>query len=339
LRDGVMDLRLTPIGRVLDRFPSLARDLARERGKQVRVELEGMNTGVDKSVVDALGEPMLHLVRNALDHGIETPGERERRGKPPEGRVVIRAIQRGDRVRVEIEDDGAGIDRASILERGRTLGRIGSDEELDDPEILDLVFTPGFSTRASADPLSGRGIGLDVVRQAVRELRGQVEVADAPGGGTRFVLSLPLTLAIASAVLFESHGETFALRSGDVDELLRRPAVERVGGSEFVRHRDALVPLARLPRLFGLPGAHGDRPRYAVVVRQVGRSAAVAADRLADQRDVVIRALPVALAGAPAVAGATVEPGGRVSLLLDPAGIIRLNLASNRRQTPDGRTS
>lgn len=336
LRAAALELRLVPIGRVFGRFPSLARELAREQGKQVRVVLEGEDTELDKSTVDALAEPLLHLVRNAVDHGLGTPDERRAGGKPPEGTLLLRAVQAGDRVRVEVEDDGRGLDRERILRRAREAGLLAPGEEPDDEEIAALIFRPGFSTRHEADTVSGRGIGLDVVASSVARLRGGLAVEDVPGRGTRFVLELPLTLAIVPALLFEAGGELLALPALEVEETLRPGRPDRVAGAEVVRHGDALVPLARPARLFGWADdadaeVSGGAIRFAVIVRRGSRSAAVAADRLLEQRDVVVKALPAYLGQPPGVSGATIAPDGRVVLVLDPGGLIDLNLESHRR--------
>ncbi len=324
-RRTATDLRLVPVGRVLARFPALVRDLAREQGKRVRVELEGEDTELDKATADALAEPLLHLVRNAVDHGIETPGERERAGKPAEAVLALRAAQEGDRVRIEVEDDGRGLDRAAIAARARAAGLLAGGAEPSPAEAAELIFRAGFSTREEASAVSGRGIGLDAVRGAVARLRGSVEVEDGgDGAGTRFALRLPLTVALVPALFFESAGERLAVPSADVEEAVRAGEVERVGAAEVVRFRGEVLPLARPARIFGWEDAGA--PRFLVVVRSGARSVAVAADRLLDQRPATVRALPAALGSPAGVSGATVAPDGRVVLVLDPAGMVELNV-------------
>jgi two-component system, chemotaxis family, sensor kinase CheA len=347
LRDASTDLRLVPVRRVFGRFPSLARDLAREQGKQVRVVLEGEDTGLDKSTVDVLAEPLLHLVRNAVDHGIGTPAEREAAGKPPHGTLTLRAAQSGDTVRITVEDDGRGLDHERILARARASGLVAHDETPSDDEVADLIFRPGFSTRSEVDTLSGRGIGMDVVASSVARLRGSLSVEDRPGEGTRFVLHLPLTVAMLPVVLFEAAGETLALPALEVEDARRLEGTAQMAGAEMVAYGDEWIPVARPERLFGWsdapPGAGGDgdpdaapagappRAGYVVVIRRGTRAAAVTADRLLDQRDVVVKALPAALGQPAAVSGATIAPDGRVILLLDAGGILDLNLESHRR--------
>ncbi len=332
VRRTTMDLRLVPVGRVLSRFPSLARDLARQQGKQVKVELHGEEVELDKGTVDALGEPLLHLVRNAVDHGIHIPREREAQGKPPTGTLTLRAERSGDRVRIEVSDDGTGLSRERILARARQMGLVGPGETPPPGQLEELIFAPGFSTRSEATTVSGRGIGLEVVRSRVAALRGSLSVNSRPGEGTRFVLRLPLTLAVIPALLFESAGETLAIATAEVEETLRGFASERAGGAEVVRHRGELLPMARTAELFGWRGADArGSDGFAIVVRQGARSAAVLADRLLEQRDVMVKALPRYLGSLPTVSGVGVAPTGRPLLLLDVGGVMDLNLTSHRR--------
>jgi two-component system, chemotaxis family, sensor kinase CheA len=334
VRDAAMDLRLVPIRRVFSRFPSLVRELAREQGKRVRVELEGEDTELDKSTIDALGAPLLHLVRNAVDHGIRRPEERQAAGKPAEGTIALRARHAGDSVRVEVQDDGPGLDRGKIVQRAREAGLLGPHEEPEDAEVADLILRPGFSTRSHADTVSGRGIGLNVVAQTAARLRGSLEVTGGPDGdGTRFVLHLPLTLAVVPSLVFESDGEVLALAATDVEETIRPEGRPRVADAEVVEYLDELIPIARPARLFGWmrPGTDSGLPRFVVIVRRGPRSAAVAADRLLEQRDVVVKALPRYLDQSRGVSGASIAPDGRVVLVLDAGGIIDLNLEAHRR--------
>jgi two-component system, chemotaxis family, sensor kinase CheA len=340
LRRTTTDLRLVPIGRVLRRFPSLVRDLAREQGKRIRVAIEGEDTEMDKSTVDILAEPLLHLVRNAVDHGIQPPDVRVAAGKEPEGTITLRARSSGDTVRIEVEDDGIGLDRARILERARKSGMVGDEERLTDDEIADLIFQPGFSTRQQADTVSGRGIGMDIVASSITRLRGSLEVEDTPGEGSRFILRLPLTIAILPALLFESRGQTLALPALEVEDTQRLGTIGWAAGAEVVTLDGELVPLVRVESVFGwkgtgatesLPSGASAAPKYVLVVRRGARAAAVAADRVLEQRDVVVKALPAFLGNPRGVSGATIAPDGRVILLLDAGGIIDLNLESHRR--------
>ncbi len=322
-RRTATDLRMVPVGRILSRFPVLVRDLAREQGKRVRVLLEGEDTRLDKSTADAVAEPLLHLVRNAVDHGIEPPREREAAGKPAEATLALRAAQEGDRVRIEVEDDGRGLDRARIFARAREQGIAAAG---DGDEAEELIFRPGFSTRRVASTVSGRGIGLDAVRGAVSRLRGSVEVEEGDEGGTRFVLRLPLTVALVPVLFFEAAGERLAVPTADVEETLRAGPTERAGPAEVVRLRDETLPLARPGRILGWEDAGAGAPRFLVVVRGGGRAVALAADRLLDQRPATVRALPAALGSPPGVSGATVEADGGVVLVLDAGALVEMNV-------------
>jgi two-component system, chemotaxis family, sensor kinase CheA len=343
LRTSTMEIRLVPVQRVFSRFPSLARDLAREQGKRVRVVVEGGGVELDRSMVEALGDPLLHLVRNAVDHGIRPPEEREAGGKPAAGTIVLRAERRGDRVRVEVADDGPGLDLDALRRTARTLGLVGDHSILSPEEAAEMIFRPGFSTRTSSDTVSGRGIGLDAVKQRVTALRGTLSVETPAEGGTRFALDLPLTLAILPALIFEAEGGTFALPAVSVERTLHDPIAEMAGAAEVLRHENDLIPVARAGRVFGWDGEGEMRRegggRFAVVVRSGTRRGAVLATRLIDQRDLVVKALPHYLGRVPGVSGASVAPDGGVILLLDPAGLLDLNLALHQRENRGLKTS
>lgn len=324
VRRSASAIRLVPVGRVLARFPRLAADVARERGKQVRVTLEGGDTEIDKATADALLDPLLHLVRNAVDHGVEPPAARAAAGKDPTATIRMAAVQEGDRVRIEVEDDGRGVDRAAVLARGRELGLVPPDEAVPDEEVDELVFRAGFSTRREADAVSGRGVGLDVVRAAVQALRGHVRMESGDEGGTRFVLRVPLTVALVPVLYFEVAGETLAIPALDVEETVRIVRPGRVGPAETVDVREEAVPLVRLERVFGWTAAPD--PRYVLLLRRGARAAAVGADRLLAQEAAPVRALPAALGSPRGVSGAVVDAGGRVVLLVDPAQVLEMNV-------------
>jgi two-component system chemotaxis sensor kinase CheA len=334
VRRGATSLRLVAVERVFSRFPPLAAELARERGKRVRVELHGEGTELDKATSDALLDPLLHLVRNAVDHGVEPPDERRAAGKAETATVRLSAAQEGDRVRIEVEDDGRGLDRAAIERRARQLGLVAEGEALDEEEVDELLFRPGFSTRTEADEVSGRGVGLDVVRDAVSRLRGQVRVEGGDEGGTRFVLLVPLTVALVPVLFFQAAGETFAIPALDVEETVRAGAPGRTGPAETVAVRDEAVPLVRLDRVFGWEAAPD--PRFVLVLRRGARAAALGADRLLAQDAAAVRALPSALGGPRGVSGAVVDARGRVVLLLDPGEMLEMNVDLYRGGTGGG---
>lgn len=328
LQDSVMSLRLVPIGRVLTRFHSLVRRLARDQDKEVRLVVRGEDTEVDKSTADSLSEPLLHLLRNAIDHGIQKPEVREAGGKPPYGTIRLDVSRDRDQVQIVVEDDGAGLDLERIDARARESGLIEEGTDLGEEELINTIFRPGFTTRADVSTVSGRGVGLDVVRRSVRELRGDLVVERPESGGTRFVMRLPLTVAVVPSVIIEAAGETLALPASHVARTLRLDQVDRVGRTDVVRDGEELLPLTDPGRLFGWGSA--ERGDFGVVLRQGRRGAVLATQRLVDQRDLVVKALPRYGQRPPGVSGASVLPGGRVILLLDPLEIIELNEGQRR---------
>jgi two-component system chemotaxis sensor kinase CheA len=325
LRESVMRIRLVPIGEVFERLRFAARDAIRESGKRVTLAFEGQSTEIDKLVVDRMLEPLLHLVRNAVAHGLERPDERLARGKPADGRLTLRAAAAGDRIVVEVADDGAGIDVARVAARARARGLLAPDDALTPDRLLDVLCAPGFSTRDEADMTSGRGVGMDVVRSSVRALAGELSLHTGPGAGTRFVIELPLTLMIVDALLVEIGGQQMAVPQPVLREVLRieAAAIVTFEGNDVVAYRGRMLPLVRLARLFGLPAARA--PGHFVLV--VGTEAApmgLLVDRLVGLREIVVHPVPDPLVAVPGVAGATELGDGRVSLILDAAAVLRL---------------
>ena len=323
LQETIMDVRMLPIRHVFERFPRLVRDLARQQGKQVELVLQGEDTRVDKAVIDELGEPLVHLIRNAVDHGIEPPAVRAARGKPAAGTILLSAAQESNQVVITLVDDGGGIDAGEVRRRARERGIIREDEALTDREAVQLIFTEGFSTARTVTDVSGRGVGLDVVVQSMERLNGLIEAETIPGAGTKFTLQLPLTLAIITVLMVEVGGETYALPSGSVVESLRYPRSEvtRIGGRDTLRVRDRVVPLLHLAELFGVAAPPGD-DAYAVIVGRGDRRLGLTVDRLRGQQDVVIKALdPAVSEAAVGIAGATILGDGRVMLILDVAAL------------------
>jgi two-component system chemotaxis sensor kinase CheA len=321
LQETIMDVRMLPIRHVFERFPRLVRDLARQQGKQVELVLQGEDTRVDKAVIDEIGEPLVHLIRNAVDHGIEPPAVRAARGKPASGSIVLSAAQESNQVVITLVDDGGGIDAREVRRRALQRGLIAEDEALSDRDVVQLIFTEGFSTARTVTDVSGRGVGLDVVVQSMERLNGLIEAETIPGAGTKFTLQLPLTLAIITVLIVEVGGDSYALPSGSVVESLRyaRGEVAHIGGREALRVRDRIVPIVRLAELFGAK-AGGRDDGYAVIVGRGEKRLALAVGRLRGQQDVVIKALdPVVSEAAAGVAGATILGDGRVMLILDVA--------------------
>jgi two-component system chemotaxis sensor kinase CheA len=320
-----MDVRMLPIGHVFERFPRLVRDLSRQQRKEVELILEGQDTRVDKAIIDEIGEPLVHMIRNAIDHGIEPPAVRVARGKTPTGTILLSATQESNHVIVTIMDDGAGIDADEVRRKALTRGILQPGETLSEREAVQLVFSQGFSTAEAVTEVSGRGLGLDVVLQAIERLNGLVEVESVPGVGTKFTIQLPLTLAIISALLVEVAGSTYAVPLSTVVESIKFETAEihQISGRETLRIRERVVPLLRLGSLFGLPGAASSRHnQYAVVLGRGDRRVGLVVDRLQGQQEVVIKALDPAVSGAAfGVAGATIMGDGRVVLIVDVASL------------------
>jgi two-component system chemotaxis sensor kinase CheA len=321
LQETIMDVRMLPIRHVFERFPRLVRDLARQQGKQVELVLQGEETRVDKAVIDELGEPLVHLIRNAVDHGIEPPAVRRARGKSETGTLLLSAAQESNQVVITMIDDGGGIDAASVRKKAIERGLLPPDEALSDREAIQLIFTEGFSTASAVTDVSGRGVGLDVVVKSMERLNALVEAETIPGAGTKFTLQLPLTLAIITVLMVDVGDEVYALPSGSVVESLRYDKRElvRMNGRDTLRVRDRIVPFVHLADLFGRQGATGDQA-YAVIVGRGDKRLGLSVDRLRGQQDVVIKALDAVVSNLPiGIAGATILGDGRVVLILDVA--------------------
>jgi two-component system, chemotaxis family, sensor kinase CheA len=322
LQETVMDIRMLPIRHVFERFPRMVRDLARSQGKEIELIVEGEATRIDKAIIDEIGEPLVHMLRNSIDHGIELPHIRAVRGKTPTGTILLAATQESNHVLITIMDDGGGIDVNQVKRKAIAMGLLKGDEALSDREIVQLVFSPGFSTTEHITDLSGRGVGLDVVLKAIERLNGLVEVETVPGVGTKFTIQLPLTLAIIAALLVEVGTHTYALPLSVVVESIKYNPSElrHVNGRPTLVIRDRIVPLLRVSDLLEL-GIEQEMKGYAVIVGRGDKRVALLVDRLKGQQEVVIKALDSAVAGATmsAVAGATIMGDGRVVLILDVA--------------------
>jgi two-component system chemotaxis sensor kinase CheA len=323
MRDGVMRIRLVPVGETFDRMPLVVRDLARDAQKQVRLEITGQATEIDKFLAERLMDPLLHLVRNAITHGIETPAERAARGKPGESVIRLEASNVGDTVVIQVTDDGRGIDRLRVASRAREAGLAPAADVTDNHVLLDLICSPGFSTRLEADRGSGRGVGMAVVKQAVRELGGTLTVDSTPGEGTAFRMTLPLTLAITDALLASVGSQLFAVPQAAVQELIEvdGASVRRLENNEIMPYRTGVLPLVRLNELFGI--AAGSRTaQHAFVVGTGLESVALVVDRIVGQREVVVRALTDPFVRVEGVSGATELGDGRAVLILDVPALL-----------------
>jgi two-component system, chemotaxis family, sensor kinase CheA len=329
LQEGILEVRMVPIGQIFTRLSQVVRMYAREAGKEIDLELRGEETELDKLMIEDLADPLMHLVRNAIDHGIETPEERKRLGKPERGSVKLTAFPKGNHVVITIEDDGAGMDAeriaATAVEKGILAPDHGLDATADRREILDLIFLPGFTTRDTVTEISGRGVGMDVVKRNVSKLSGMIDIQTEPGAGTVFTLTLPITLAIIKALIAESGGRTFAIPLSSVLEIQQATSgkVETVEGREVMAVREDTVPLLRVTDVFHLPKQEERDTFYVILVGLAERRVGIIVDNLRDQQEIVIKPLGKRLADVPGVAGAT-ELGDRrgVVLVLDVESLI-----------------
>ncbi|HEX8556768.1 MAG TPA: chemotaxis protein CheA [Pyrinomonadaceae bacterium] len=322
LREGVMRVRMVQVGEIFERMRFVVRDLARESGKEIRLELLGQETEVDKFLVERMMNPLLHLVRNAVSHGLETVEERAALGKPREGKITLRAATSGDNVLIEIADDGRGIDAERVAARARARGLITGDAVVGESLLLELICAPGFSTRDEADRASGRGVGMDVVAAAIEELGGALTLDTEKNRGTRFTVELPLTLAIADALIASVAGQRFAFPQTAVREIIEveASAVKVLENNEIISYRGGALPLVRLARLFGLDETT-PRAFHVFVVGSGASAMGLAVDRAIGQREIVVRGLNDPLVKVAGVAGATDLGDGRVVLILDAAAL------------------
>jgi two-component system chemotaxis sensor kinase CheA len=341
LQQGLLDVRMVPLGQVFDKLARVVRKLGRESGKEIRLGISGSNTELDKLIVEELSDPLMHMIRNAIDHGIEFPAERIEVGKPSVGKIELRAFQRGNRVVIEVEDDGRGMDWRKIRDTAIRRGLTSPEEaaELGMGEVVDFIFMPGFTTREVATAMSGRGVGMDVVKTNISRLSGMIDVDTVLGRGTKFSITLPVTLAIIQALVIDTCGQTFCIPLNSVLEsiMVRQADIATVEGHEVISLRGRTLPLLHLSRMFDLEGssAYADPERiYVVIVGLAQHRVGLVVDELVGQQDVVIKSLGAALRSVPGIAGATELGANRTVLLLDVA--TRVDEALTR---PDGSAS
>jgi len=328
LQDVAMAMRMVPIETAFRRLPRLARELADKTGKKIDLQLVGADTEVDRRVSELIADPLVHMVRNAVDHGLETAEERRRCGKPETGTIYIEALHRSGEVWINVSDDGRGLLREKILERARALGLLGATESPRDTEIFALIFEPGFSTAAQVTEVSGRGVGLDVVKRNIERLRGRIEAQSIPNLSTTFTLRIPLTLAVIQGMIVRVGTEQFVLPITTVCESFRPEAseVRRVlNEGEMIALRGDALPLFRLANLFELADATQAPEQGVVTIVEDGeRRVALLLDELIGQQRVVVKSVSGTLGRPPGVAGASILADGRVRLILDVPGLIRL---------------
>jgi two-component system, chemotaxis family, sensor kinase CheA len=326
LRESIMKVRMLPIKVVFQRFNRLVRDLSRGHGKEVNLVFEGDETELDKSVIDKIGEPLLHLIRNAIDHGFETPIEREQLRKPRAGTLILKASHESGHIIISATDDGRGMSTEKIRKKALENGFLDEKEvqSLSEQEALNLVFIPGLSTSSEVSETSGRGIGLDVVKKTVTSFNGMIDIDSSPGKGTRFTIKLPLTLAIIQALMIEVAGELFAIPLSGVLESIKVDSdeIHEVSAREMIQLRDGLLPICRLERFFGLPQQNSRKKEYVVVVGSGEKRCGLVVDRLVGQQEIVIKAHDDYLGELPGIAGGTVLGNGRISHILDIASLI-----------------
>ena len=324
LQAGIIQARMTPVWQVFDRFPRLVRDLARELGKQVAFRVEGKEIELDRAILDELGDPLLHLLRNAVDHGIEAPAERRRRGKPPEGEIVLVAMRERASVAISVSDNGRGIDRGKILQRARRDGLVDAHAEaLSDDQLLRVLARPGFTTAEAVTSVSGRGVGIDVAMTRIRALGGTIEIRTELGKGTTFVLRLPVTLAIVRALIAGVGHERYALPLTYVAETVEfgvQPTT-MVEGREAIVLRDRVVPLVHLRRMLGVSG--DPPPRSPIIVLEMGeRRSGIVVDGMLGQQEIVVKGFDQPQGTLPVFSGATIMGDGIPALILDAGGLL-----------------
>lgn len=333
LQESVMRLRMVAIGTVFNRFPRLVRDLAKKTGKEIDLVLKGEDTELDKTVVEVIGDPLMHLIRNSVDHGIESPEDRKAAGKPEVGTITLNAYHEGNHIAILISDDGAGLDLEKIRNKAVAKGLIGEREELSERDIANLIFLPGFSTADVVTDISGRGVGMDVVKKALNNLGGMVDITTRKGKGSTFTIRLPLTLAIIQALLVEVGQEIYAVPLSSVLEtlLVSREEIKTVGGLPMVQLRGNTLPLISLQEKFDLPTPEEESSEVFVVVVGFGDKAlGLIVDELRGQQEVVIKSLGDFLTNLPGIAGATILGDGKVTLILDIGSLIQDVLVTRR---------
>ncbi|WP_457634796.1 chemotaxis protein CheA [Persephonella sp.] len=324
LQDAVMKLRMQPVKKVFSKFPRIVRDLAKKLNKKVNLVLEGEDTEIDRSILDKLEDPMIHLVRNAIDHGIEPPEERVKAGKPEVGTVKLIAYQEGDRIIIAIEDDGRGINVEKVKQKAVEKGLITPEQakNMSDKEAFELLFMPGFSTADQVSDVSGRGVGMDVVASTIHALRGTIEVESEPGEGTKFIMKLPLTVAIIRTLMVGANNRIFAIPLYSVVEIVRYEPdnVKNIGQFKSFMLREEVYLLFSLNELFDMPD-EGEQ-QFIVIVRVGEKNIAISIDELFGEEEIVIKPLGKLLENVQGIAGATITGDGKVVLIVDTNSLI-----------------
>ena len=321
LQEAVMAVRMQPVKSVFARMPRLVRDLSAQLGKEVELKMKGEQTEVDKTVIEQLSDPLTHLIRNAIDHGIETPHSRVEHGKPAKGTVTLSAAHSSGRIVIEIRDDGQGINRPRVIEKAIEKGIVVEDAQLSDTEIDNLIFSPGFSTAAELSDVSGRGVGMDVVKKNIESIGGSVAVSSQTGKGSVFTITLPLTLAILDGMIVRIGAEHYVMPIAHIVEAIRPEQCEVrniLSGMHVIKVRGEFVPLIYLHHFFNIPNSRADAgDALVVLVENGGQLAGLVVDELLEQQQVVIKSLEENANRIPGISGATILGDGKVSLILD----------------------
>ena len=336
LQEVVMKIRMVPISQIFSRFPRVVRDLSRDLNKKINLQIEGDDTELDKAIIEDLLDPIMHCVRNSVDHGIESPEERKAAGKDEEGTVLLKASNEGNLIIIDIIDDGKGIDVSKIKKKAVERGLIHPDKALTDQEAYQLMFSPGFSTADKITNVSGRGVGLDVVKTQIEKLNGSVIVTSQPGYGSKFSIHIPLTMAIIQGLLVRVGSEVYSIPIASVIESVRVSSKEinRIDNYEVMNVRNEVISILRLSRLFGIKKTEESEYNFIVIVGSVDKKIGVMVDSLIGEEDVVIKPLRDQFTNSPGIAGASILGDGSVSLIIDVSQLLELGV----RQEIDARS-
>src|SRR5699024_5640639 len=329
MQDLILTMRMVQVEQVFNRFPRMVRGLAKDLGKEIELKIIGADTELDRTVIDELGDPLVHLIRNSVDHGIEAPSKRIELGKPAKGKLILRAFHSGNHVFIEIEDDGAGINRDKVEAKAIEQDLITSEQarNLTDDKIHQLILASGFSTNDKVSDISGRGVGLDVVKNTIESLGGEISIKSQQGKGSEFSIQLPLTLSILAALLIKVQGETYAIPLSSIVEtvLLEKEQIMYAHGQIVMDFRGKIIPLISLKEFFAVPSKNeGKKQQHAVVLVSKGENiTGLIVDSFLGQREVVLKSVGNYLKDVYAISGATILGDGRVSLIIDPNALIK----------------
>ena len=329
LREGIMRMRMLPLVHTFNKFTKMVRDLAKSQGKDVRLVFEGENTEVDKTIVDELEEPLVHLIRNAIDHGMETPEERLKKGKDRCGRIILTAAVESSYLIITVRDDGRGISAEEVRRTAMASGLLSEDDPVAGGRALDLIFAAGFTTKSQAGDISGRGVGLDVVARNVAKNKGRITVDSVPGRHTVFTINLPLNLAIIPALMADAGGEVYAIPMSEVDESIKvgEDEIHVINNKEVIRFRERVVPVVRLSDFFGLEKTRNKKV-YMVILGRAERSVALAVDGIRGKQEIVIKPLDDTFGKTRGIAGASIMGNGRIVLIIDVTTLTNNNGAA-----------